>query len=70
MQMPPESQGPEMTPLSRLQVSSIDKGSATLLLPSTEEEKIQKEWGKEPQQISADEVSGEGKMVKYPQQAA
>ena len=65
--MPLESQGPEITPSSPLQVMVVvDKGSATPLPPSTEEEKVQKEQDKEPQQVSTDEVSTEGKMVEYP----
>ena len=67
--MLPESQGLEITSSSPLQVTVVvDKGFATSLPPSMEEEKVQKEREEEPQQVSTNEVSREGQMVEYPQQ--
>ena len=70
--MLPESQGPYLTPSSPLQVTMVDKGSITLSIPNSKEEQVQKEPSQEeePQQMTTDEVSKEGKIVEYPQQAS
>ena len=42
-QMPPETQGPDITPPSPPQITVIDKGSVTSPPPSSKEEHVQKE---------------------------
>ena len=70
-QMPLKSKGLELPPPSPLKtIFFVDKGFATPLPPNKEEEKVQKGEEEEPQQIAIDDVSGEGQMVAYPQQAS
>ena len=66
-QVPPSSQGPDLTPASPLQAMVVDKGSVTPPYPGSEE-KVQKEPSQEeqPEQRATDEPSKEGQIVEYP----
>ena len=65
--MPPKSQGSKVVPSSHLQVTfCVDKGSTTPLLLGTKAEKVQIEHEEEPQQVSIDEISKEGKISEKP----
>ena len=70
MQMPPDTQGPDLTPPSPQQVTVVDKGSVTPPPPSLEEEHVQKEPSSQEklEPRATDEASKEGKMVEYAQQ--
>ena len=49
MQIPPETQGPDITPPSPPQITVVDKGSVTPPPPSSEEEHVQKEPSQQEQ---------------------
>ena len=65
-----DTQGPNLTPPSPLQVTVVDKGSVTLPPPSLEEEHVQKEPSSQekPEPWAIDEASKDGKIVEYVQQ--
>ena len=69
-QMPPKTQGPNLTPPSPPQVTVVDKGSVTPPPPSLEEEHVQKEPSSQEtlEPRATDEASKQGYIVEYVQQ--
>ena len=67
MQMPPDTQGPNLTPPSQPQ-TMVESGSVTPP-PQSSEEQVQKEppSKEQPEQMVTGEVSKEGQMMEYSQ---
>ena len=68
--MPPETQGPNITPPSPPQITIIDKGSVSPPPLSSEEEHVRRELTsqEQPEPRATDEASKEAQVVEYVQQ--